>query len=457
MRTGAIGLALLAMFMTGSSEAETGASNHWWPMSKLPYAIQGSGDVWATEGARVSLRSAGEVGDGFGGASQSLDARPLRGKRITLSATLDVKDATKGAAILLRAALSDGGHALSSSQRDPVLQANGPQRRDVSLVVPMQATRLMYGVGLAGAGAVEASELRLAVSAAPVFTSTPDQVLDAAIELIKTHALNASLIDWPAMEPQLRLAIKDEQDPAAAHRPIRRLLKRLDDNHSFLVEPAQASQTANSGRAATEPVVKRLEGDIGYILMPGYLGTGSADADAFVRSLASAIDELAAEVHAGWVVDLRLNGGGNMQPMLAALKPLLGSEPLGSFEDVHGQRSPWRVEQRFDALASRRDMTAAKVAVLIGPRTSSSGEIVALSFRGRPATRSFGQPSDGRVTGNRSFSLPDGSQIHLASSRERDRQGNLVEKHVEPDILVASEEGRDSTLQIASEWLKGAE
>jgi len=157
------------------------------------------------------------------------------------------------------------------------------------------------------------------------------------------------------------------------------------------------------------------------------------------------------------VVDLRLNGGGNMQPMLAALKPLLGSEPLGSFEDVHGQRSPWRVEQRFDALASRRDMTAAKVAVLIGPRTSSSGEIVAISFRGRPATRSFGQPSDGRVTGNRSFSLPDGSQIHLASSRERDRQGNLVDKRVEPDILVASEEGRDSTLQIASEWLKGAE
>ncbi len=457
MRIGAIGLALLAMFMTGASAAETGASNRWWPMSKLPYAIQGSGDVWTSEGARVSLRSAGGVGDGFGGASQSLDARPLRGKRITLSAMLDVKDATEGAAILLRVALSDGGHALSSSQRDPVLQANGPQRREVALVVPMQATRLMYGVGLAGAGEVEASELRLAVSAAPVFTGTPDQVLDTAIELIRKHALNASRIDWPALEPQLRLAIKNEQDPAAAHRPIRELLKRLEDNHSFLVEPAQASQAENSGRSAMEPQVKLLADGIGYILMPGYLGIGKADADAFVGSLASAIDEVAPEVRNGWIVDLRQNGGGNMRPMLAALKPFLGNASLGSFEDVYGKRSPWRVEPYFDHVASPRDMSTAKVAVLIGPRTSSSGEIVAISFRGRPATRSFGQPSDGRVTGNRSFGLPDGSQIHLASSRERDRQGNLVEKRVEPDILVTTGQGRDSILQVASEWLKGAE
>lgn len=428
-----------------------------WPISRLPYAIQGNGDVWTTEGARVRVRSAGDVGDGFGGASQSLDALPLRGKRITLSATLSAKDTTRGAAILLRAALADGGHALSSSQREPVDQANSPQRREISLVVPMQATRLMYGVGLSGAGEVEANELRLAVATASGFTSTPEQVLNAAIELIKKHALNASLIDWPSIEPQLRLAIRDEQDPTSAHRPIRNLLKLLKDNHSFLADPALVRQAASTGRSNAKPVVRLVAGNIGYIQMPGYVGTGSADANAFVRSLAAAIDELAPEVNAGWVVDLRLNGGGNMHPMLAALKPLLGNAQLGSFEDVNGTRSVWRINSRFDAVASQRDMSTAKVAVLIGPHTSSSGEIVAIAFHGRPRTRSFGQPSDGRVTGNRSFTLPDGSQIHLASSRERDRQDNLFEERVEPDTLVAGEEGHDSTLQIASQWLKAAQ
>ncbi|MGV9658891.1 S41 family peptidase [Streptomyces koyangensis] len=58
------------------------------------------------------------------------------------------------------------------------------------------------------------------------------------------------------------------------------------------------------------------------------------------------------------------------------------------------------------------------VAVLTGPRTASAGEAVAIAFRERPDTRTFGDPTSGVPTANAPYPLSDGALVVLTTARE---------------------------------------
>ncbi|HEU4616655.1 MAG TPA: S41 family peptidase [Gammaproteobacteria bacterium] len=73
------------------------------------------------------------------------------------------------------------------------------------------------------------------------------------------------------------------------------------------------------------------------------------------------------------------------------------------------------------------------VAVLLGDRTASSGEIVAAAFRGSPRHRFFGVPTSGLATGNKSFTLSDGATLVLAVAATSDRTGDMLLGPLEPD------------------------
>ncbi|WP_232526247.1 S41 family peptidase [Lysobacter capsici] len=214
-------------------------------------------------------------------------------------------------------------------------------------------------------------------------------------------------------------------------------------------------QQATRDRAGTakktfEPVVKPLTGQIGYVAVPGFSGGDDAGRDA----------------SAGWIVDLRGNSGGTMWPMLAGLRPLLGAGAIGGNVSAPGQpMRRWRPEQLMPNAATwpQPDLRAAKVAVLIGPRTSSSGEAVAIAFSGRTRTRSFGQPSDGRSTSNETIALPDGGALLLTTAVFADRSGKLFGGRIEPDVAVPASDGdgnsdaSDPALAAAQAWLASDE
>lgn len=75
--------------------------------------------------------------------------------------------------------------------------------------------------------------------------------------------------------------------------------------------------------------------------------------------------------------------------MLAGLKPFLGDAPLGYFVTTSGEKSrPWKETLPIDHQdMAQPDLSTIPVAVLIGPHTASSGEAVAIAFKGRPNTR----------------------------------------------------------------------
>ncbi|RPD43976.1 peptidase S41 [Hymenobacter sediminis] len=124
----------------------------------------------------------------------------------------------------------------------------------------------------------------------------------------------------------------------------------------------------------------------------------------------------------GWLVDLR----GNMWPMLVGVGPIVGEDTLGYSFDANNAKIAWRYE-KGKALADgdveaetathyTLKSTNPIVAVLTDTLTASSGEAVAVAFKARKHTRSFGTGTCGVSTGRSRFTLSDGSVILLTSN-----------------------------------------
>lgn len=215
------------------------------------------------------------------------------------------------------------------------------------------------------------------------------------------------------------------------------------------------------------PRGRRLEPQVGYLELPAIVGD-----DAAVRAYAATAQRLIRELDQGgarrWVVDLRRNGGGNMWPMLAGVGPLLGEGELGAFA-YSGRKDPWSYRAGRALLLERvlaqvdepyeLARPSPPVAVLASRLTGSSGELTLLAFRGRPHTRTFGEPTAGIPTCNDNEELPDGAVLYLTVALGADRTGRTYDGPVAPDEPVAADwtllgSDADPVLRAAVAWLR---
>ena len=165
------------------------------------------------------------------------------------------------------------------------------------------------------------------------------------------------------------------------------------------------------------------------------------------------------------MLDLRENGGGNMYPMLAGIGPLLGDGEAGRFVAPDKPDLIWWYRDGQSGAGDvsplppdpnplRLKISPATVAVLTGPGTTSSGEAVAISFRGRPLARSFGGYTGGFSSANTPFALGDGTMLALTTSLMADRTGQVYGGRIRPDeIIPARMDSDDPTLDAAQTWL----
>lgn len=290
--------------------------------------------------------------------------------------------------------------------------------------------------------------------------SGPPDVLEAAIALIKENALRRDAVAWDVVEPRARAMAAGATKSSDVYPAIRYLIDQLGDNHSRLATPDQTAAFFSGGAQNPAVETRALPRNVGYVGMPGYSGADTSAMWTYTTRTHRAIESTARSAACGWIVDLRQNTGGNMWPMLAGLKPFLGSAELGSFENAGGRGAPWVAGQNVDIdPPAALDLTSAWVAVLTGPRTASSGEVVAIAFRGRPRTRSFGEPTAGLSTANRTFVLPDGAMLVLTTAIDVDRNGRRYGEKVDPDENVgplnarAAGPDRDLALEAATTWL----
>jgi carboxyl-terminal processing protease len=455
-----------------------------WRVAGTPpdaYVVDTAGTATAPAGATVSLRArAGEARPipASSGVFAVIPADTLRRRRVRVRGEIRTRDARAGASLWMRVDGPNGTLLLiDTGMDDPVRCTADWTAREVTLPVPAEADSVMFGLLLRDGLEAAARGLRVEVLPAPAAGVEPAPaaraVLDSALALARRYALWRDTVTWGVVEPRVRELAAGARSSREAYPAVWYLLSRLGDRHSFMQTPNVAASW-DAGRATNPaPQARALPEGVGYVSVPAYSGGDSTGVRAYAERMHAALAGVAPAARCGWVVDLRPNAGGNMFPMLAGLKPFLGGGQLGRFWVPGGEGGagtlvePWVAgrEVGVEPPPSLAALEQAPVAVLTGPRTASSGEVVTLAFRGRPRTRSFGAPTAGLTTGNERYLLPDGAAILLTVSVYVDRTGTRYGGRVAPDSLVGPATAAspvppagspDPALDAAAAWLRAA-
>jgi hypothetical protein len=299
---------------------------------------------------------------------------------------------------------------------------------------------------------------------APGIRDAEDYLLDA-IEIVERNALFADAIDWDARRVEAHKTATGSTQPKELHAFVRSMLVDLGDNHSFFGPPTD--EAAYIPPADPQPSFEVDVDRIGHITLTAngarvLVKDQEPNDTARVHAMAvqRGIEELDGFGVCGWIVDLRQNTGGNMWPMIAGIGPLLGSPSgdLGYFLFRDNLRVPWSYDNGA-ALLGESVVTSvadpitveyplAPVAVLTSAVTASAGEMVLISFAGRPNTRVFGFDTEGVPTPNSHYTLSDGAHLIVTIGRTEDRLGHIYD----PTTGIAPDEMGGGT-QPAQQWL----
>ncbi len=289
-------------------------------------------------------------------------------------------------------------------------------------------------------------ERRATAPTAPSGTISPlaHAYLDELIAIMEAHSVNRLRIDWNAFRTSVVTAAGAAQSVEGTFPAIRTALMLLGDGHSFYRSLNGFNISAATRTCSGVPItgVPALPSRVGYVRVRSFSGS-AAEASAFANDIQRAIASADRDDLAGWIVDLRGNGGGNMWPMIAGIGPVLGEGPAGYFIDPVGVESVWgyrdgaswndeSVMQRVDTPYRLRH-DAPRVAVLIDNGTASSGEAVLIAFQRRPRTRSFGNATCGLSTANEEYKMSDGASLFLTGAVMADRTKFLYGAHILPD------------------------
>lgn len=298
---------------------------------------------------------------------------------------------------------------------------------------------------------------------------TASAYLEAALDIMQENGINRNEVDWPAARTEAFRRARHAQTEAETYDAIRYVMLLAGGRHSHFLAPAEASQSRQSTMSdSPAPRGKLLLEKLGFIAIEWFISNIPEEVTKYANSVQQIIRDLDAFEPCGWIIDLRENTGGNMWPMLAGLGPILGEGKAGAFIDPDGYTAEWSYKEgqallgdevlaEVTAPAYQLKTAAPPVAVLTGYHTTSSGEVMVISFRHRPETRSFGLSTGGLSTGNSGFPLSDGAMIILTAVNLADRIGQTYGSNIKPDELVGVKNGAtimdENIPQPAIDWL----
>jgi C-terminal processing protease CtpA/Prc len=317
---------------------------------------------------------------------------------------------------------------------------------------------------LAACGSDRPSAPTQASPTAPTTISTvAQQHLDQLFTIMQNNSIKRLTIDWSSLRSEVFAAAGAAQTIPDTFPAIRLALTRIGDGHSSY-RPANgsavifvATRPCTGSGGASKP---SLPDSIGYVSVGSFAGT-PAEAITFANAIQTTIRDADRDGLAGWIVDLRGNGGGNMWPMIAGVGPVLGEGLLGFFIAPTGTTTAWEYRDGASWSGSnlghrvdnpyrlRRDRP--RVAVLTDVGVASSGEATVVAFRQRPDTRSFGVATCGLSTANSPFNLADGAVLNLTVAVMADRTRTSYGDRIEPDEVIAD---RTELVTRAVAWLQ---
>ena len=306
--------------------------------------------------------------------------------------------------------------------------------------------------------------------------------LDKSLHIIETNALNSRNVNWK----ELRERVYNKASGAKRYEDILPIysfiFEQIDDHHGSLKykdktyswNKKNGTKVNNTIKAATKKYSsvhsEKIGREIGYILIPGNNDFRGQHMDSISRDIKNAIAKINDKHIKGWIIDLRVNTGGNMYPMIAGLTDFIGEGRVGGFITPTNQPDgDWIIKDgmfyvdsvkvspvRYEGYPIKKDIP---IAILIGGNTASSGEMTAITTIGRDKSILIGEPSRGYTTTNLGFKLNEYSGLNLAVDYASDRNGMVYPKNISPDILVSDGDNfevlkKDQKVKAAISWFR---
>lgn len=315
-------------------------------------------------------------------------------------------------------------------------------------------------------------------------------VLDSAINMAQQRYYYSNQVNWSNLKDQVYKLASGAKTKNDLTLPFQVLINGMRDSHGSILDAHSHNKVVmfndwqNDRRAVYDQrpraselfqVINRandhfeyelLPGNIGYLKVPGYMAT--VDINKAALAIRNAIKELADKNVNQWIVDLRFNGGGNMNPMMAGLAPLLtdGEDSVSAFvfpdgsllgvnEVKNGQFFAFgqQVGEGLPAVYLKKP----KIAVLTSMFTASSGEIVAVSFKHNPQTRFFGEATSGLTTAVGWLAISPDYLLSISEAVYADRRGERYFRNVPVDQIVpfngTTDKSQDKGIEAAVKWL----
>lgn len=296
------------------------------------------------------------------------------------------------------------------------------------------------------------------------------EVVNKTIELVESKGVYPRQQSEYAQARSELLALLDAQggiDRRDLYARISKLLRTLDaDGHSIIIPAGKQLHVWRSPQAGALPpafsLVATSHGKVLRWTPPPIIGSAAL----FAGYLARFYDDAAAHPElaqaCALVVDLSEQTGGNAWPPLMAMYPLIGDVNAARWVDRDGKRGAVvervGLEQMNQRYAPGRvnplaPYASGPLAVLVGERTSSAGEMLLVALMGEDRVQTFGRMSQGLSTSNGTFELADGSTLVLTTARYALGDGPVYHGGIAPMHPAAAGEPLDASLGTAAEWV----
>lgn len=310
--------------------------------------------------------------------------------------------------------------------------------------------------------------------------------IDSAYSLIKEKSIFSKKADWKQIHTGFTDKLSTAKNGIDSIRSLVYVFEQLGDVHSAITyNGRQYSNYPVFDDTTLQyllPLVTKSQQQTGiikkemlqskylYLQVPGIQAWGEMT-NRYAQSIADSLCTVDLKNISGYIIDLRLNGGGQLSAMLSGLNQLLGNSYVGGGVTDNGTEVN-RFEIKDDNFTINTvAMTAIKnkcigniagkpVVIIIGPVTRSSGSITAIAFKKRPHTFFIGEPTaDGYSTGNDYFYFNPNFSLNLSTLYSQDRKKEVYKKSVHPDLTIKGGDNfdqlsADKKIIAAIEWLK---
>ena len=311
--------------------------------------------------------------------------------------------------------------------------------------------------------------------------------VDIVYDFIKSNSIHRQQVDWGVLDQQFWATVSSAHNLNDTMNAYIAVLKALDDVHSQFYlnnqyygywRPVDESNSprltglVEKAKATTGIIIDTFfEEKYAYVRVPGFQANGYEEVNFYAKGLRDTIDYYGHQGAKGFVLDLRLNMGGNMYPMLSGLGCLLGDGEIGYEVDLTDTIvRTWYIQQGNFVLndfpltnlepTSIKGIDEMPVVILIGPVTASSGSNTAIAFKGRRNVIFMGEATaDGYTTSNGYFQFAPNFFMNFAVAYVADRNMRLYPNNVEPNVFIPGGDNfekimLDEKIKRALLWLR---